>query len=239
MFTVRAWIEMVKLFLEDATVRPQSAIALPNKLVYYFFKIVKDSVEYVDVNGDIKDPSEAPKEIYLPCVELCEVSAQDCPCMDGGVCTVLTTKDPLPSFVGDTLSVVVAGGSETFVKVDWKCLSEYSGSRRKNFKSENVFSLKNYPNGTYPVIKFAGGAKPKYVGVAGAFTDTLELIKYQSCDGAKTICSFLDQKLEINEKLKELILRRTASLIAGFMGMTTIGDIKLDTIDGSRVPSRR
>ena len=91
MFTVRAWIEMVKLFLEDATVRPQSAIALPNKLVYYFFKIVKDSVEYVDVNGDIKDPSEAPKEIYLPCVELCEVSAQDCPCMD---CLLYTSPSP-------------------------------------------------------------------------------------------------------------------------------------------------
>lgn len=232
--TVRNWIDIIKLNLEDRSFHPQFVRALPNHLVYTYLSVVKDSVIILSEEAREQMPDREPEIYTLKCIEMIDVPANLCPCVPPRGCQWRRSKNSLPDFIGNKLDFVsettVQGEKLEYHYIEPSLVSTLSSSRLSGRAKK--YTIIDTNNDDYLYILTSAGRKSKFLLARSPFTDFLKIVQFNDCTSGQ-ICNFLDQDYGIDPRYKDLVLTSVTQRIANFLSVNSVADTRDDGLDGS------
>jgi hypothetical protein len=157
-------------------------------------------------------PIDKHNEQTLPCIELEEVDAVDCPCPPPSGCIWLKSNDILPRMISLT-SVSSIDGSINFNPVDWTKLKYKVNSRIKSNQKKKYYTTRDTGEGTYLYI--LNDDFLKAVSLTAIFEDPYCAFSFPKCgeQNIEALCNPWNVDIKTDRSIFEAIIRKAWQIL--------------------------
>lgn len=215
MQTAREFLSTFESFCYDRAGASPADVGIVNAAVYEALLSARASLIRAE-----KDRTSVNEYVLqnIGCLEMEEVTTEECPCAPPSGCTWFRTVRPIPLPVDELHSVTSIGGNLQKLKHytfrAWHLIKFSLYARSEAERTRGYYSIKNnYLYLTSPHVKA--------VSISGIFYDPVETQRHPQCGKPFSTCSpFLDYSIYVDPSHTEALLANTYQLIRGLMGQT-------------------
>jgi len=164
----------------------------------------------------------------LPCVEVCELDRNECPCAPASGCYWLKSVCELPRYCKmiSVTGIVANGENPRFTFIKWDRFQYIPISRNKSMRNGLYWTIKD-TGGDGPYLYLYGSRFLEMVSISAIWEDPMEVEAFPKCgeENLEALCNPLDVDFYTDAWLRDIILNKTWQKLlpirtaAGFDGL--------------------
>jgi hypothetical protein len=147
----------------------------------------------------------------LPCVEVCEIDRNDCPCAPASGCYWLKTKHEIPRYCKmiSITGIVANGENPRFSFIKWDRFQYIPKSRNKTMREGLYWTIKD-SGGDGPYLYLYGNRFLEAVAISAIWEDPMCVEAFPKCGetDVKALCNPLDVDFYTDAWLRDVIISR-------------------------------
>jgi hypothetical protein len=148
----------------------------------------------------------------LPCVEVCEMDRNECPCAPSSGCYWLKTKSEIPRYckMVSVTGIVANGDNPRFTFIKWDRFQFIPKSRNKSMREGLYWTIKD-SGGDGPHLYLYGNRFLEAIAISAIWEDPMSVEAFPKCDNVnmEALCNPLDVDFYTDAWLRDIIISKT------------------------------
>lgn len=189
---------------------------VPDELNYSNLSIVRNLQE--TRVGEIKMALETGQELsefmvqVLPCVEVCELDRNECPCAPASGCYWLKTKCAIPRFCKmiSVTGIVANGENPRFAFIKWDRFQYIPKSRSKSVQKGMYWTIKDTGEDG-PYLYLYGDRFLETIAISAIFEDPMCAESFPKCgeENIEALCNPLDVDFYTDAWMRDMVISKS------------------------------
>jgi len=148
----------------------------------------------------------------LPCVEVCELDRNECPCAPASGCYWLKSKCEIPRYCKmiSVTGIVANGDNPRFSFIKWDRFQYIPKSRNKTMQKGLYWTIKD-SGGDGPYLYLYGNRNLEMIAISAIWEDPMCVEAFPKCDEVdpKALCNPLDVDFYTDAWMRDIIISKT------------------------------